>query len=163
MRIMTIDPGTYESAFVVYDQENHSIDRFGFVANDDLRRSLANAKDVEKIICEGIQSYGMPVGQETFDTCIYIGRLWERCECCGIPFEIMFRKAVMLQLCNTSRAKDGNIRQALLDRFERSGGGKVPQIGIKKKPGPLFGVSNHIWSALAIAIAYTEAEKEGAR
>jgi hypothetical protein len=50
------------------------------------------------------------------------------------------------------RAKDPNIRQALLDIFPGTGGGATPQIGTKAKPGPLYGVTSHAWSALAVAI-----------
>ena len=59
---------------------------------------------------------------------------------------------VMVHLCHDSRAKDTNIRQALLDLFPRAGGGATPQVGTKGKPGPLYGVSSHAWPALAVAI-----------
>src|SRR3990167_6090451 len=56
-------------------------------------------------------------------------------------------------LCHDSRAKDGNIRAALIDRF---GPGKDRAIGRKATPGPLFGVSSDVWSALAIAVTFTD-------
>jgi hypothetical protein len=61
------------------------------------------------------------------------------------------RRAVKLALCGDSRAKDANIRQALIDRF----GGKDAAIGRKAAPGPLYGISRDVWSALAIAVTYT--------
>jgi hypothetical protein len=61
------------------------------------------------------------------------------------------RRAVKLALCGDSRAKDANIRQALIDRF----GGKDAAVGRKAAPGPLYGISRDVWSALAIAVTYS--------
>jgi hypothetical protein len=47
---------------------------------------------------------------------------------------------------------DKHVRQAILDRFPGTGGGKTPQIGTKKQPGPLYGVKGHMWAALAVAL-----------
>lgn len=41
------------------------------------------------------------------------------------------RLKVKVHLCHDSRAKDANIRQAILDRF----GGKAVAIGSKRQPG----------------------------
>jgi hypothetical protein len=46
------------------------------------------------------------------------------------------------------RAKDANVRQAILDRF----GGKDKAIGKKGCYGPLRSIKSHLWSALAIAL-----------
>ncbi|MNY62967.1 hypothetical protein D3C86_1998680 [compost metagenome] len=67
-----------------------------------------------------------------------------------------------LHLCKTPRAKDANVRQALLDMFPRTGGGKTPQIGTKAQPGPLFGVSSHAWAALGVAVTAAHQIREGA-
>lgn len=45
-------------------------------------------------------------------------------------------------------AKDANVRQALINRF----GGKDAAIGRKAAPGPLYGISRDMRSALAIAV-----------
>jgi len=51
------------------------------------------------------------------------------------------------------KAKDTNIRQALIDMIG-------PQ-GKKSCPGPTFGMSSHTWAALAVAItALANPEKE---
>jgi len=63
-----------------------------------------------------------------------------------------------MHLCKNNRAKDANIRQALLDRFPATGGGKAPQIGTKKQPGPLYGVTSHLWSALAVAVTWADTQ-----
>jgi hypothetical protein len=51
---------------------------------------------------------------------------------------------VKLHLCNSPRAKDGNVRQALIDRVG-------PQ-GTKKGQGPTYGIKSHEWAALAVAV-----------
>jgi hypothetical protein len=61
--------------------------------------------------------------------------------------ERVYRRDVKLHICGSQRAKDANIRQALIDCY----GGKVEAIGKKKAPGPLYGISSHAWSALAVA------------
>lgn len=90
---------------------------------------------------EMIACYGMPVGRETFETCVWIGRFIERAK---QPHRLVYRKDVKLHLCNSPRAKDGNVRQAIIDRFGKP--------GMKKSPGVLYGVSSHVWAALAVAI-----------
>ena len=79
----------------------------------------------------------------------------------GTKPQQVYRKDVKMHLCGSMRAKDTNIRQAIIDRYPASGGGKCPQIGTKKEPGPLYGVSKDIWSALAVAITYSETKGSG--
>jgi hypothetical protein len=42
------------------------------------------------------------------------------------------------------RAKDANIRQALID--------KIGPQGTKAQPGPTYGIKSHSWAALAVAV-----------
>ena len=73
---------------------------------------------------EMIASYGMAVGKEVFETCVWIGRFQQKWRW---PAEVRFvyRQDVKLHLCGSPRAKDANIRQALLDMFPSTGGGKI--------------------------------------
>ena len=58
----------------------------------------------------------MPVGAEVFETVYWSGRF---AEAYGVEHvERITRVDVKMHLCHTSRAKDGNIRQALIDRLE---------------------------------------------
>lgn len=146
--ILAIDPGTTESGFCEVADGNvmHS----GVCSNAAMLRVIArSAADVLAI--EMIASYGMPVGREVFQTCVWIGRFqqaWDAPE----DVKLVYRQAVKLHLCGTSKAKDANVRQALIDLFPASGGGKCPQIGTKGQPGPLYGVSSHAWPALGVAV-----------
>jgi len=99
----------------------------------------------------------MPVGKDVFETCVWSGRFIQVAVDAGhkVP-ELIYRKEVKMHLCGSMRAKDSNIRQAILDLFDPSGGGKTPQVGTKKEPGPLFGVSKDVWAALGVALTYAE-------
>ena len=93
----------------------------------------------------------MAVGQEVFRTVHWAGRFTEAAESQRHTVEQLTRREVKLHLCGSMRAKDPNIRQVLLDRF----GGDDAR-GTKAHPGPLYGIANDVWSALAIAVVYTE-------
>jgi 5-methylcytosine-specific restriction protein A len=55
------------------------------------------------------------VGAEVFDTVLWAGRFAEAAH--RVPVVLLPRRAVKLALCGDSRARDANIRQALIDRF----------------------------------------------
>jgi hypothetical protein len=105
----------------------------------------------DHIAIEMIASYGMAVGREIFETCVWIGRFmqaWRNPK----AVRLIYRRDVKLRLCGTVKAKDANVRQALIDMFPKTGGGKIPQIGTKAQPGPLYGVASHAWAAVAVAV-----------
>lgn len=160
MMILTIDPGDVKSAFVIYDTDTKELIEFGISDNHELVDIIEAADpcdpfdDTEKLVIEMIASYGMPVGKNIFDTCAWIGRFENAF---GLDNSCrVYRKDVKMHLCNSMRAKDSNIRQAILNRYPATGGGKTPQIGTKGQPGPLYGVKKDIWSALAVAITFME-------
>jgi hypothetical protein len=152
--VLAIDPGPTESAYVRFDTETRRLLDFGKVSNVALLIDTRLAyRDSDRLVVEMIASYGMPVGREVFETCVYIGRLLEAWSVSATS-SLMYRKDVKLHLCGQVRAKDANVRQALLDRF---GPGKAKSIGTKSIPGPLYGVSGDVWSALAVAVTYADA------
>ena len=94
----------------------------------------------------------MAVGKDVFETCLWIGRF---IQCAGADrVRLVYRKDVKLHICNHPRAKDANIRAAIIDRY----GGKAEAVGTKKSPGPLYAVKSHAWAALAVAITATETQ-----
>jgi len=150
--ILAIDPGTTQSAWCFFD--GVKVINSGIFENEELLAKLRGWDLSEcRVAIEMIASYGMPVGKEVFETCVWIGRFFEVVDSEAYP-ALVYRKDVKLHLCQSPRAKDPNVRQALIDRFEPTGGGKIPQIGTSKQPGPLYGVSSHIWAALAVAVTY---------
>jgi hypothetical protein len=98
-----------------------------------------------RVCIEMVASYGMPVGAEVFATCVTIGRLLEAMR--DRHPQTMTRLRVKMTVCHDSRAKDANIRQALLDMY----GGR----DACRKGGPLHGITGDLWAALAVAIATT--------
>jgi len=151
-RILGLDPGPIKTGWAVMDgpafvgggvSENE-------VVLDWLKK---DSMEVDRVALEMIASYGMPVGAEVFETCVWIGRFIQASQ---RPTVRIGRQPVKLFLCGSPKAKDPNVRQAILDLFPRNGGGAVPQVGTKKQPGPLFGVSSHAWPALAVALYYNE-------
>lgn len=152
--IIAIDPGTTESAWLRLDN-GRPVDH-GKCPNDDLRRMLHLCFDEsDRVSIEMVASYGMAVGREVFETCVWIGRFAEawrvrQSQRSLIPAEtqLIYRRDVKLFHCYSARANDANIRAAIIDRF----GGKERAIGSKKAPGPLYGIKADIWSALAIAL-----------
>ncbi|MDP3703585.1 MAG: hypothetical protein Q8R78_04295 [Candidatus Omnitrophota bacterium] len=102
------------------------------------------------IVFEQIESYGMPVGREIFATVFWTGRFYQAA--LGYVQDVVQlpRRAVKLHLCQSARAKDSNVRQALIDRF----GGLEKARGKKASKGPLYGLKADEWSALAVAVTW---------
>lgn len=104
----------------------------------------------DHLAIEMVASYGMAVGVEVFETCLWIGRF---IQASGRPWHQVYRKDVKLHLCGFTTAKDANIRQALIDRF---GPGKEKAVGYKKTPGPLYGITADLWQALAVGVTFSD-------
>ena len=152
--ILAIDPGPALSAYVLYDEDAGAVRSFAKLSNCELLDRLRGMAESVMAI-EMIASYGMPVGREVFETCVWIGRFIQYWGSREGHAELVYRAQVKRHLCNSTRAKDGNVRQAVIDAF----GGKVTALGNKKQPGPLYGVSGDVWSALAVAITYADKER----
>jgi hypothetical protein len=152
--ILAIDPGNTLSAFVLYD--GGKLHDFGKVENDVLLDRLEHYRvATDELAIEMVACYGMAVGAEVFDTCVWIGRYVQAWCAFGGRVSRVYRKDVKLHLCGQTRAKDGNVRQALIDKY----GGRAA-IGRKASPGPLLGVAGDVWSALAVAVTYTETSQQ---
>lgn len=151
MRILAIDPGPEQSGWALYDAPN--VVNSGISETPDMLAIVADFStqarygDPAIIAIEMIASYGMPVGREVFETCVWIGRLMQAAE---DPDEVrlVYRQDVKLHLCQSARAKDANIRQALIDRLGPP--------GTKKNPGGTYGVTSHAWAALAVAVTVAD-------
>lgn len=148
--ILAIDPGNEESAYALLDQDLFP-SKFAKKANDEVMQDcikiVTNSKKENiplTVIVEMVASYGMPVGREVFETCVWIGRFNERLA--DGKTELIYRKDEKMALCRSMKAKDSNIRQALIDRFG--------PIGTKKEPGWFYGVHKDVWSAIAVGVTY---------
>ena len=148
--ILAIDPGNIESAYCIIEKETYKPIEFGKIDNQQLLRQIGLFKNIDCIVIEKVASYGMAVGKEVFDTCEWYGRFIQKyCDTNNSQtIEYVFRKEVKINLCNSMKAKDSNIRQSLIDRFG--------VVGIKKNPGWFYGFKKDIWSAYAIGITYLD-------
>ena len=144
--IFAIDPGPHISGYVEYDCVSQKPIASGLMPNPKLRKLLKKNK-CPAMVYEKLQGMGMMPSKETFTTCEEVGRMIECFKGEVIP---LTRHQVKLLICGTMRAKDSNIRAAIIDMY---GDGKVEAIGNKKDPGPLYGVKSHAWQALALVKA----------
>jgi hypothetical protein len=157
MKILAIDPGNKESAYCVMDSE-YRILQVEKVDNDTLREFMImnmNSVDWFAVVIERVASYGMAVGREVFETCEWIGRYTERAVADMVKVDYVYRLEEKMRLCHDSKAKDPNIRKALIDRFAKHDlkNGK----GTKKNPDMFYGVSGtDEWSAIAVAVTYLD-------
>lgn len=147
MTVLAIDPGPTESAYVLYDGATVTGRK---VPNPALLATIHDTLETSICVCERIRSFGMPAGAELFETCEWSGRFQEAWVGNGLRREWHWitRQQVKLHLCGSPRAKDPNIRQALLDRW----GGKAAT----RKGGPLYGITGDVWSALSCAVTWVE-------
>lgn len=137
-----IDPGNTHSAAVAI-KEGSVISKV-YLPNDEfiyVMISLKHHVSTARFVCEMIASYGMPVGREVFETCVFIGRLKERLTL----MDRITRISVKNSICHSSKAKDANVRQALIDIYGPP--------GTKKNPGGTYGIKGDMWAALAVATA----------
>lgn len=160
MRLICIDPGTTESGVVVLDagQWPPAV-RLAEVAAHDRTLEILEQEEWKRfsarqtLVIEKIESYGMAVGAEVFETVFWSGAFAQRW---GMRYtQRIPRREVKLELCGQPRAKDANIRQAILDLY----GGKEKAVGTKKMPGLLYGVKSHCWAALAVGLTYLMQER----
>lgn len=157
--ILAIDPGNIESAYVIVENDLSKVIEKGKTLNPILLRALAiwNYKygcNINYFAIEGIQSYGMAVGKSVFETCYFIGRLIESGERdLHIEPTLIYRMEEKMCLCHSMKAKDSNIRQALIDRFG--------EVGTKKNPGYFYGFKKDIWSAMSVATTFHDKYLKG--
>jgi hypothetical protein len=152
--IIGLDPGYEKSALVVLSggvpieshlEPNEAILRWLLTVPGSLRG--------ETLVIEQIQSFGMAVGQEVFETVFWSGRFAQAWSSGGWASSAVRvpRRAVKLELCKSPKANDASIRQALIDHY---GPGREKAIGKKAAPGPLYNIKADLWSALAVAVTY---------
>lgn len=172
MRLMAIDPGNKESAYVIlklygiykpdgtlaYEDSNVHIQLFGKEANAHVTERLEafafDGANDDYLAIERMESMGMPVGYEVFETCEWIGRYTQLAEGYGLKTDYVCRTEEKITLCGNKKAKDANIRQALIDRFAifdfKSGK------GTKAKPDVFYGFKDDIWQAMAVGTTWLD-------
>jgi hypothetical protein len=150
--ILALDPGSERTGAVLWTGTKVAWARAD-LPNDHVLEVIQAHRSTQ-IVAEWIEHYGPTIhaGADVYKTCRWIGRMEQRALDAGAEFHTVTRREVKLHLCGSMRAKDPDVRTALVDRF----GGEQIAKGRKASPGPLFGVSSHAWSALAVAITFDE-------
>ncbi len=158
LNILAIDPGNVESAYMIL--RDGGICVFAKVENDSILKMLedmAGNQSPCELVIEQIACMGMAVGESVFETVFWSGRFAQIWKTWGYQYLRQFhrikRGEVKMHLCGTMRAKDANIRQALIDRFGAP--------GTKKNPGATYGISGDVWAALAVAVTFYDRQTNG--
>lgn len=151
MIVLAVDPGNALSALVWYDDAGAGrvVEKMKIPNEAALQYLVHNPLAADHLAIEMAESFGAKVWGQVFVTVLWTGRFvqaWNR------AFTLVTRREVKLHLANTGKAKDGQIRNCLIDRW----GGKEIGIGTKATPGPLFGVTADCWQALAIAVTFAD-------
>ena len=160
MKILAIDAGSTESGYAVIEMPKFKLIDFGKIDNKELLKKVSFITDgaIDDVALEMVACYGMPVGKDVFDTCVWIGKFEHALQLQGYTVNYIYRKDEKMTLCNSMKAKDSNIRQALIDRYAtfdfKNGKGK------KSKPDVFYGVSKDVWSAIAVGVTYWEKKEE---
>jgi Holliday junction resolvasome RuvABC endonuclease subunit len=152
-KILAIDPGNTQSGVAILEMPNFRLEWFAKLPNEDVVK-VAKRYDFDEVAIEMVACYGMPVGKDVFETCLWIGRFIEQLKEHKISF--VYRKEEKIHLCGSMKAKDSNIKQALVNRYAKHDfkSGK----GTKKNPDTFYGVAKDVWQAVAVGVTHYEKE-----
>ena len=151
MRILGIDPADTKASWVLLDPKRSIIKKAERIVDgkkkhnttmDELYKVM-NEEDIDFVAIEDFSPMGMPLGTTSLQTLKNIGRLDMLAEGLAIPHALIPRKDIKMSMCGSMRAKDGNITQALKDRWGEP--------GKKASPGFTYGIASDNWQALAVA------------
>jgi hypothetical protein len=160
--LLAIDPGNTHSGYALIEPGTCRPIKVGKIPNDEVL-DLIKFTSYDHLAIEMIASYGMAVGKEVFDTCVWIGRFIQRHDdrvAEYADYDLVYRREVKLHHCNSTSAKDANIIQALIDRFAcgEPNRGK----GTKANPGWFYGFAADIWQAYALAVLTSDTRERNA-
>ena len=154
--ILAIDAGNKQSGYAIL-KDDYTPFAFGKVPNEELEKIMEGLEGIDLIVLEMVASYGMAVGETVFDTCVEIGRLQYISETIA-PVWMVKRKEYVTDLCGSSRAKDSNVVQYLIDRFAKDTPNRGK--GTKKAKGWFYGFKADCWQAYAIGVWALDKLKE---
>lgn len=189
LTLLALDPGNEHTAFVVFDGiapqffgkwPNQSLLR---------EIQVGNSLTATHCAIETMKPRGMPTSFEEMQTQLWAGRFFQAWYdrqggdkyALGEPTQI-FRHDEKMCICGKTTANDSNIRRALIDRWggdaKAVGGKKCPTCkgkGVRGRdraqcsdckgsmwlhpPGPLHGVADDVWQALAVAVCWWETKR----
>lgn len=177
MKIMAIDPGTTESAYVILDDQYQilSADKVG---NDVILSIIADAPGLDAVIIEDIEprysstdrsAAGAVMGQSTIETIKAFGRFSWQAALRGLMVGSIFRRDERSCLIPTKRNglpplpetapkhADGQIRASLIRRFARHD--QERGRGTKANPDTFYGFCGDMWQAMAVGVTWLDQAK----
>ena len=160
-RWLCFDPGTFKTGWVIFDPHAETVLDAGWDKNDDAIEVTECMGFHDRIIMETFAAQGMPLGSSSLETVRFEGMLIERAAASRqIVVDRITRREIKLTLCGTSRAKDQNVRAALVDLYASDWVSIGNGLGVKSNPSPLAklrackGAAAHTFAALAVATAW---------
>lgn len=155
MIVLALDPGTTETGYTILNEEYKPLD-FGKVNNEVLVSDfvrLHEKHNIDLVVIEQLSSYGNIIGDSVLLTAVWTGRFHQKIVDNHIgqyPIAYVKRKQYVTDLTGNPKAKDSNVRQYLVDRFEpnASNNGK----GTKKNPSRFYGMSADEWQSTALCV-----------
>ena len=181
-RVLSLDPGTTRTGWCII--EDGVPVGWGHDDNEWVKGMFKVEPTDDVLVIEDVGHYGLPVGRDVFETVKWIGRFIERYT--GPVALIPRPEVLVNLCGKRQGANDSSVRQALIDRFGGDAvavGGKKCQVckgkgwvgrgrpkcpdcglntgvfdgtGYETPPGVLYGVSGHVWSALAVGVTYLD-------
>ena len=187
MRLLAIDPGTKESAYVVM-RDDYSATEHAKVQNQKLL-DLITLGDFDVMVVECMEARtlnvklkrgkdGKPlpmpmqkVGMETYEACYWIGRFMEAAYRRNMAVHRVYRSEERSTLVPSKKNKlpplpapvpksiDAQVRMALIRRFARHDrkNGK----GRKNCPDVFYGFKTDMWNAFAVGVVHLDKVKKG--
>ena len=154
-RVLALDPGNEETGFVLADKDTRRPIEFGKIANRELAdMMLKGTLKFDEFVSERMESMGTLIGRTVLEACEWVGRFSQIAEFLGCEVNYVYRHEEKINICGDSRAKDANIRRALIDRFAKTANGK----GTAKNPDFFYNFKSDIWSAYAVLTVYLDRE-----
>jgi len=166
MRILAIDPGNIESAWVLFQKEKLSLREgvmfkifsCGKELNDEVLDKLAYEMSYDALAMEEIVAYGKWSGREITDSAFWSGRF---CQASTAPFTMINRSKVRWHLGGQKKVTDATIIERLIERF-------CPGLYSKYKAGDLTKMKminasrdeyfenfhDDIWQAFALGVTW---------
>ena len=184
MKYLTVDPGTTQSAYCGM-REDYSLITAAKVDNDKLMQ-LINLGGYDALVIECMEARTLNVkklkpgerplppqkiGDETYETCIWIGRFMEAAIRRNMVVYRVGRSEERKRLIPSKKngleplpepvpkSVDAQIRLSLIRRFAKHD--KVTGKGKKASPDVFYGFKTDMWNAFAVGVVHLDKTQEG--
>ncbi len=170
MLILGIDPGPTTSGVVVYDSAARRVVYSDKAATEreityiyDPYNDIESRIPLDHIVIERPAAMG-PMGAgkvgHMLDTAWAAGRLEAWAQSMGADWGVhtLTRREVLrnLGVMSGKGSADARVRAACIADH---GGTQRAAVGVKREPGPLYGVTSHSWQALGLVLAWLEMDE----